>query len=167
MVTTMKIDIKKIIGDNRKKTLIYILGAVGILILFFASINDDEPQIPETVTQADYDYCKELETRLEEILPTIAGVGNVDVMITAKNYGQLKLAENKNDTNKQTVILNQKGGGEDAKIIEETLPEIQGVIIAADGGKSDRVKKELTEAVTALLGVEAHRIKIFERNISQ
>lgn len=160
----MKIDLKKLIGDNRKKALIYILGAVGILILFVTSINDNETEVSETITVNNHDYCKELETRLEEILPAISGVGNVDVMITAKNYGQLRLAENENDTNKQTVILNQKGGGEDAKIIEERLPEIQGVIIAADGGKSDRVKKELTEAVTALLGVEAHRIKIFERN---
>lgn len=160
----MKIDIKKIIGDNRKKALIYILGAVGILILFFTSIHEDEPKDTQPVVVGNYDYCRELENRLEEILPTINGVGNVEVMITAKNYGELKLAKNENDTNKQTVILNQKGGGEDAKIIEEMLPQIQGVIITADGGKSDRVKKELTEAVTALLGVEAHRIKIFERN---
>ncbi|MBQ7976944.1 MAG: hypothetical protein IJ300_14765, partial [Clostridia bacterium] len=76
----MKIDIKKIIVDNRKKALIYLLGAVGILILFFTSISEDEPKDTEQVAVGNYDYCKELENRLEEILPTISGVGNVDVM---------------------------------------------------------------------------------------
>ena len=61
------------------------------------------------------------------------------------------------------MVLNRKGGGEDGLILEETYPAIQGVIIVAEGGHSDRVKSELTQAVSALLGVEAHRIKVFER----
>ncbi len=158
----MKIDIKQFIDDKHAKKLIYILGVLGIVILVFASSGSDEIKKEEVVLK-EYDYCEKLEERLEEILPSISGVGNVDVMITAKNYGRLLLAEDENALNRQTVILNQKGGGEDTKIIEEKLPEIQGVIIAADGGKSDKVKKELTDAVTALLGVEAHKIKVFER----
>lgn len=163
----MKIDFKKVIEDNRKKALIYILGAIGILILFFSSMTGKSTENEIQVSYEDGDYCEKLEERLEEILPKIQGVGNVNVMITARNYGKIKLAQNENDKTRQTVVLNQKGGGEDAKIVEESLPEIQGVIIAADGGKSDKVKKELTEAVNALLGIEAHKIKIFERNNGQ
>lgn len=159
----MKINLKNIIEDNRKKTLIYILGALGILILFVSSPSGGEKTKVNDETVQEMDYCERLEERLEEILPSLQGVGKVEVMITAKNYGKISLAENENDKTRQTVILNQKGGGEDAKIIEERLPEIQGVIISADGGRSDRVKNELTEAVSALLGIEAHKIKIFER----
>lgn len=159
----LKLDLKKLIGDKSRRGLIYILGAAGILILFLSSISSGNEE--ETAAPLPYkdDYCEELEKKLEEVLPTIKGVGKVDVMITAKNYGQIKLAENKTENNKQTVVLSQKGGGEDAKVVEEMYPEIQGVIISAEGGSSARVKAELTEAVTALLGVDAHRIKVFER----
>ena len=91
----------------------------------------------------------------------------VDVMITAKNYGEIVLAESGVSDEKKTIILNQKGGGEDTKVIEEMYPEIQGVIIVAQGGKNDKVKSDLTEAVTALLGVQPHKIKVFERKSDQ
>ncbi len=116
-----------------------------------------------TVIEDDFDYCTMLEEKLENVLPKIANVGKVEVMITAKNYGRITLAKDTDGDRTETVILNQKGGGEDGKVIEETYPAIQGVIIAAEGGNSDRVKANLTEAMVALLGVDAHRIKIFER----
>lgn len=160
----MKINFKQLIDDKRTLKIIYILGVVGIVMLLFSPGASDENLKKAEADLKENDYCEKLEERLEEILPSIAGVGNVDVMITAKNYGKLLLAEDENSQNRQTVILNQKGGGEDTKIVEEKLPEIQGVIIAADGGKSDKVKKDVTDAVTALLGVETHKIKVFERN---
>lgn len=157
----MKIDIKKFIGDIPKKSLIYILGALGVLLLLIPSFwQKDEKS--ETV-EPEADYCELLEQRLEEILPEIAGVGKVEVMVTAKNYGQLRLAKDEDGSAKKTVILNQKGGGEEPQILEEFYPEIQGIIIAADGGKSSKVKEEITEAVSALLGVNAYKIKVFER----
>ena len=113
------------------------------------------------------DYCKELESKLESILPKIVNVGNVDVMITAKNFGELILAEDGGADGNETIILSQKGGGEDIKVIEEMYPEIQGVIIVAQGGNKSSVKSDLTEAVTALLGVDAHKIKVFERKSDQ
>lgn len=162
MVCPMKINIKKIFGDISNKTLIYILGGIGVLLILVSSFSagGDEPQ-EENAPEAD--YCSELEEKLEGILPQIANVGRVDVMVTAKNYGEIVLAKNEKNTEEQIVILNQKGGGEDIKIIEEIYPEIKGVIVVADGGKSDKVRNDLTEAIMALLGVEAHKIKIFER----
>ncbi|MBQ8541031.1 MAG: hypothetical protein IJ435_06105 [Clostridia bacterium] len=156
-------DLKQLLRDIPKKNLIYILGAVGIALIFISSISPEKTE--PTVIEEDFDYCRTLEEKLEKILPEIASVGKVSVMITAKNYGRVTLAKDKAEGREQTVILNQKGGGEDAMIIEETYPSILGVIIAAEGGSNDKVKTELTEAVSALLGVDAHRIKIFERKI--
>lgn len=155
------IDLKQLFGKIPKKNLVYILGIIGMALIFVSSAFPEkaETDIPET----EFDYCAALEEKLEKILPQIASVGKVDVMITAKNYGRVTLAKDKTNEKEQTVVLNQKGGGEDAMVIEETYPSILGVIIAAEGGSNDKVKSELTEAVSALLGVDAHRIKIFER----
>ena len=48
-------------------------------------------------------------------------------------------------------------------VSKEMAPEIEGMVIAADGGDDPVVVKNLTEAVQALFGVEAHKIKIMKR----
>ena len=158
----MKIDVKKIIRDIPKKFVIYILGAMGVILLMLPILSGGgKTEVQEEHEEAD--YCALLEARLEAILREISGVGEVKVMITAKNYGEVRLAKDENGSERKTVVLNQKGGGERTEVIEESYPELQGVLIAADGGGSASVKAALTEAVSALLGVEAHRIKVFAR----
>ena len=159
----MAIDFSKLSGNISKKNLIYILGVMGILLIFISSLpkNNTAPAMAED----EMDYCRGIEEKLEKILPDIASVGKVSVMVTAKNYGRITLAKDKTNDTEQTVILNLKGGGENGLVLEETYPAIQGVIIVAEGGRNDRVKEELTQAVSALLGVDSHRIKIFERKI--
>lgn len=162
----MKIKLKELLGDISKRTIIYILGAVGLLLLLAGTSFDKDKGVPVEDKITENDYCKELEQRLEEILPEISGVGSVSVMITAENYGEVEFAKDQKNNNNETVVLTMKGGGEDAKIVEEKYPKIKGVIIVADGGKSDRVKNEITEAICALLGVEPHKIKVFERKLT-
>ena len=41
--------------------------------------------------------------------------------------------------------------------------EIEGVVVIADGGDNAVVVQNITEAVQALFGVEAHKIKIMKR----
>lgn len=159
----MTFDLKQLIGNIQNKKYIYILGMLGILLIFISSFPRGNAE--QTVKDTEADYCTEIEEKLERILPEIASVGKVSVMVTAKNYGRTVFVKDSSDRNEETVILNQKGGGEGALVSEERNPLIQGVIIVAEGGRSDRVKGELTEAVSALLGVEAHRIKIFERKM--
>ena len=158
----MKIDVKKIIRDIPRKSIIYILGAIGILLLvlpMFAGSGESETE-PQ---KEEADYCALLEDKLEAILPQILGVGEVDVMITAKNSGEIRLAKDENGSERRTLVLNQKGGGEKTEVLEEFYPEIKGVLIVSDGGGNASVKAALTDAVSALLGVEAHRIKVFAR----
>ncbi len=159
----MTLDLKQFIGNISKKNFIYILGVMGILLIFISSFPKSDKV--QSVSEDEFDYCAEIEEKLEKILPDIADVGKVSVMVTAKNYGKITLAKDKINNGEQTVILNQKGGGEDGLILEEAYPAIQGVIIVAEGGRSDRVKTELIQAVSALLGVDIHRIKVFERKI--
>lgn len=159
----MTVDFKQLFRNISIKNVIYILGVMGILLIFIASMTDNNTE--KSIIEEDFDYCGEIEARLEKILPDIASVGKVSVMVTAKNYGSITLAKDKTGEEEQTVILNQKGGGENGLVIEEAYPAIQGVIIVAEGGHSDKVKAELTEAAVALLGVDAHKIKIFERKV--
>lgn len=159
----LKIDIKKFLRDISVKKIIYISGVIGLLLILLSSTFQSSE--PAEVIDEEFDYCSMIEEKLEEILPEIASVGKVSVMVTAKNYGQIVLAKDTSPDGDETIVLNQKGGGEDAKIIEEMYPAIEGVVIAADGGGKSKVKEDLTEAVTALLGVDAHKVKVYERTM--
>ena len=47
-------------------------------------------------------------------------------------------------------------------MIEELEPEIQGVVVVAEGGDNPVVVQNITEAVMALFGVEVHKIKVMK-----
>jgi stage III sporulation protein AG len=44
----------------------------------------------------------------------------------------------------------------------ENMPEIEGVIVAAQGGGDGTVEADITSAIEALLGVAAHKIKVMK-----
>ena len=46
---------------------------------------------------------------------------------------------------------------------KELSPEISGIIISADGGGSPAVRSEISQAMEALLGLPAHKIKVLKR----
>ena len=46
---------------------------------------------------------------------------------------------------------------------KEVKPEISGVVISADGGGSAVIRAEISEAMEALLGLPANKIKVMKR----
>lgn len=114
----------------------------------------------------------------------VEGVGKVKVMITLKSSeekvvekdsqreeneiteedskGGSRVSEDRSLSH--TSIYEQKSDGTQTPYVsKEMAPEIEGMVIAADGGDDPVVVKNLTEAVQALFGVEAHKIKIMKR----
>ena len=43
------------------------------------------------------------------------------------------------------------------------LKELTGIIVSADGGGSDAMKVEISEAMEALFGLPSHKIKVLKR----
>ena len=48
---------------------------------------------------------------------------------------------------------------------KEVKPEISGVVISADGGGSAVIRAEVSEAMEALLGLPANKIKVMKRAV--
>ena len=46
---------------------------------------------------------------------------------------------------------------------KELAPEISGIVISAQGGGNASVQKEISEAMQALFGLPAHKIKVLKR----
>ena len=78
-----------------------------------------------------------LESRLEELLSNVEGVGEVKVMLSV----QEKTAEFYGD---------------------EEAPQVEGVVIVAEGVGNSVVERNIQQAVMALFQVDAHRIRIMK-----
>lgn len=84
-------------------------------------------------------YETELELRVRNILSGVEGVGEVEVMVALKPADETDIFE------------------------EADTQEVLGIIISADGGGSSVVKTEISEAMEALFGLPAHKIKVLKR----
>lgn len=130
------------------------------------------------------EYEAYLERKTEETLRQVQGVGEVTVMITLKSGGQKIIEKDQSGTTQTTEEEDSSGGtrtvkdsssektsiytqGKDGSSVpyvsKELTPEIEGVVVIAEGGDDAVAIRNITEAVQALFSVEAHKIKIMKR----
>ena len=133
----------------------------------------------ETDSMADYE--KYLEQKTAQTLGVVDGAGKVTVMITLKSTGQKVVEKDQQSTHQTTKEAGNQGETRESEeksldktsqgtdgtqipyVSKENAPEVEGILVIADGGGNAVVAKNLTEAVQALFGVEAHKIKIMKR----
>lgn len=129
-------------------------------------------------------YEAYLEEKTEKLLESVEGVGKVQVMITLKSSGQKVIEKDQQNSSQSVQEEDSQGGTRDTQesssertsiysqgadgtqspyVSKELLPEVEGVVVIAEGGDNAVVAQNLTEAVQALFGVEAHKIKIMKR----
>ena len=128
-------------------------------------------------------YEEQLEKRLSAILSQVAGAGRVEVMLTLESRGERivekdtpesrksvdetdssggRRTTDEQDWGEETVYYEDGSGGKSPYVVKELEPNIEGVLVLAEGGDSAVVKQELLEAVQALFPIEAHKVKIMK-----
>lgn len=185
--------LKELFGERPKYSTGLLVATLCLGILLFGvshwpqepeqdnQIISRETHFPETeISRAE----KMLEQRLEHILSQIAGAGTVDVSVFLATGTRYEYAINVS-ANKRVIDEKDQGGGvrlttednltdqyvlirgnqteEKPVIIQENSPEIQGVLVVADGARDARIKAQLLQAVQVALGLEPHRIQILAR----
>lgn len=173
---------------NLKKDQILIGILTGVLLLVIAfphktetkSTEQVQQEIPSETVEQDSQTAW-MELKLQNILEQVEGVGKAKVMITIKSSGKKTVekdsslsedtdssGENGDNTSvrseKTTVYQRDSDGNELPFVIQETAPEIEGVLVAAQGGNNLVVAENIAEAAQVLFGVEAHKIKVMKLN---
>lgn len=134
---------------------------------------------------ANSDYEESLETRLEAILRKIEGVGAVQVMITLKDGGEA-IVEKDKETSYQILEQGSEGSSETTQhqssevtiyenqtddaspfISKENAPQVEGVLVVAQGGNNAQTAQNISEAIQALFDIEVHKIKIVKMNMQE
>lgn len=125
------------------------------------------------------EYEARLEERLTVILSLIEGAGQVEVMVTVKTSVEKVL---QTDSERQVNIVNEtdaSGGSRqnsqvsesyetvrigssssEPYVVQEIMPQVEGVVVACEGGDRASVQSEISGAIQALFGIEAHKIKV-------
>lgn len=166
----------------------------GVLVLVIAmpvgskKEGTEEPVAYEATDAAgaEYSYEEQLEHRVESILQTIEGVGAVKVMITLKNKGEAvveKDVESSYSTSgdpeseekeyiiqretTETTIYESQTQEAGPFISKENVPEVEGVLVVAQGGSNPVTVQHISEAIQALFDIEIHKIKIVKMNAQE
>lgn len=128
------------------------------------------------------DYEAVQEQKLEELLASMEGVGRVEVMLTFVSSEELVVEKDAPTVRSNTVEKDSAGGsrtvsdfetgdatvysnvsGDSEPFIVKTLnPPVEGVLVVAQGASNSVICQNITEAVCALYGVEAHRVKVLD-----
>ncbi|MPN44414.1 hypothetical protein SDC9_191979 [bioreactor metagenome] len=115
---------------------------------------------------------------MAEILSKIQGAGQVDVMLTFRVSTESVVAHeekteesrsqengktSENLSKETTVVMTEDGKGNTSPLVlTENSPQVEGVVIVAQGGDNAVVCKALSSAAQALLDVPAHKIAILK-----
>ena len=143
----------------------------------------------QSIMQADSgfsgaeEYAAYLESRLEDTLSQISGVGAVQVMITLNATQELVLEKDQQTQSSSTTEEDSQGGNRTSHqisrsedtvyhssgnnepfVVKTLLPRVEGVVVVAQGAGTGNINKSITDVVQALFDVEAHKVKVVKMN---
>lgn len=187
-----KINIKNLKKDQL--LIAFLVGILLIIIAIpTTEANKEEKEAVKDIENKDTNsnlygktsYEEELEIRLEEALRKVDGVGNVEVMITLKSTEEKVIEKDIPSTKEETKEVDGEGGERTSRseseeeatvysqsgdgssnpyVIKELKPEIEGILVIAEGGGNSVVVQNISEAVLALFRLDAHKIKVMKMN---
>lgn len=164
-------------GNSKKKieNLVFFLIILVVTVIIINVIWKDEKKenkstddtTKKLASNQDASYSKEdsLETKLENILRNMYGVGNVNVLITYNETEEVVPIYNKKDKKSSTNETDSQGGTRTVEeidtsqevvyennemIVQKTVsPKIEGAVIIASGANNSNVKANIIQAVEA------------------
>ncbi len=180
---------KRPMPRKTKLKLIVAVGILGMALILLSQFMGREraPQTPPDDITASFiaqEYAAGLETRLEQLLSGIEGVGRADVMVTLEGGVEYVYAQEEtrgNDTVRQPagsqtgeeeavtvssrenveqryIIVETEYGKREALVLTEREPSVRGVVVVCDGADDIRVQQKLTTVVTTALGIPSTRV---------
>lgn len=179
--------LEKLKAVRKDQWFLIMLAGILVIVVLLPEKENSSLKTQETIQREeapDMGEVTELEKKLEKILAQMAGAGKVQVMITQMDNGE-KIVEKDVPTQERT---NQEEGGEGSirtekevqkeettvysqsdnaqipYVVKELTPKISGVLVLAQGGDDPVVEKNITDAVMALFGLDAHKIKVMKMN---
>lgn len=147
-------EIKRIFSIIKKNRLLFLLGALGLMLLLFTSLPNEKSKTVSPL-EAGEAYRAALESDVTDICRAVKGVGEVKVLLTLATT-EIAVYEKNESAESETVAL----VGGDALLLAYRMPEIAGVSVVCTGGGDPAVKQELTALLCKALDLNTTAIHI-------
>lgn len=139
--------LKKLFESDRARTVIIIIGVIGIALIFISSLTGfDTGQKGGEEGFSVTTYSTEIESDLQKILSSISGCGETRVLLTMENSVEYVYLD---DSTTKT---------------KEIQPVIRGVLVVCEGGDDPVVTQTVTQAVTRALDISSAKVCVTKLN---
>lgn len=157
---------------DKKSLIVIIIGIIGVILLVVSELipqesRDKKQDAEESTVSITYsDYEKDVEQRLESLISKIDGAGSVSVMVTLDCTVESVYAQEEKASGGESIsrekeyVIIKNSDGESGILLKTTQPKIRGVAVVCSGGGSAVVKQNITNIVTAVLGISSARVNI-------
>jgi len=175
---------------GKDKLLILIMTGILLVIISLPTKSTKSPSTSTPISTTSNtnsitttEYEAHLEQKIESLLEKVQGVGKVKVMVTLKASSEKVLVSEDTYSEKvvnatdsdggnsssvekataQSYLYSENGsGGSQPYVSQEIQPEVEGVMVIAEGGADSTVITNITNAIAALLGVPVHKIQVLK-----
>lgn len=142
-------------------------------------------ETPSNIKNGNQLYASDLEERLEEALRKVEGLGEVEVMITLKGSKEVivlkdepfkeerlnesdgeggKRITSNYDQEENTILIENEDGSKTPYVLKELEPQVEGILVIAQGGNNSEIINQIIEATQVLFGVPEHKVKVMKMN---
>ena len=172
---------------KKEQIVVWLLLLALVIVIFWPAGSgketaSGETEVPEQTAQEIQSKEEAMEQALADTLAQVDGVGAVRVALTLESTNRKivekdvpdsqssetrtsgdETSENSSFSQEESTVYERDGSGaETPYVISEEYPAVRGVLIVAEGGDNPVVVQEIQEAVMALFGVDAHKIKVMK-----
>ena len=172
---------------KKEQIVVWLLLLALVIVIFWPAGSEKETasgetEVPEQTAQEIQSQEEAMEQALADTLAQVDGVGAVRVALTLESTNRKivekdvpdsqssetrtsgdETSENSSFSQEESTVYERDGSGaETPYVISEEYPAVRGVLIVAEGGDNPVVIQEIQEAVMALFGVDAHKIKVMK-----
>ena len=172
---------------KKEQIVVWLLLLALVIVIFWPAGSGEETasgetEVPEQTAQEIQSQEEAMEQALADTLAQVDGVGAVRVALTLESTNRKivekdvpdsqssetrtsgdETSENSSFSQEESTVYERDGSGaETPYVVSEEYPAVRGVLIVAEGGDNPVVVQEIQEAVMALFGVDAHKIKVMK-----
>lgn len=153
VIKIFKTLLKELVKNNHNGVLFGIL-LIGIALMLIPGKSENKNELPQKISE---------QSELERIISSINGVKKAQVMVTY--YGSTSsnivydITTRGDETERRAVV-----SGGSAVSTGESFPRVKGVVVIADGARTEEVKRNILSAVTIALDVPEYKVSVLESN---
>ena len=176
--------VKELLLKDKSRYFIIFLGVIGITLIFASNFSKgklkENKKTDKDLSIVDtYEYKKQLEENLKNIISEISGVGKTQVLVTLessmqnvyateqkknkealedKNENERSKKQESNEIETKYITIRDSDGTEKALSVMQIQPTIKGVVVVCTGGDNIDVKNKVIEAVKTALNITSKRV---------